>query len=549
MRRLRRALLVVVFVVSATTALAYWMVRGIPLTGRLEGWVKTRLSRALGVEVSFDQVLYHPPGVLTLANLSVTHAGEPGLAFSAEAARLSAQPLDMQKGIQFDLRGVTVGMGEVTSPRVPRARARIVPQGGGVSWQNAEAFFPMFGQPARFASPSGFVKLAAEAQGAWLFEYQTECELQVRSLALWTKVMGNERAAELVGRLGSGPGDARELAATLEFGDGKAWIDPLRLGDWQGLECELDFRSSTLTFSKADGGLRVSTRFHLAEDKLDGEIHLNHWMLARLDIVSRSEFSLDWSPATNPHHSIRGEMRSPSLVVNLKPVDPLSCDFVWGPEGLVISRASWGDEFGAQGRVDVEKQELDFSIALLDADLDHLTFGLEEFEGERQGRATGTVTVKGPARLPEVEGDIVVKDGKRTDLGPFDSINLHMRGRGARWDLYDSTIYKETGSFLLTGWMGFDSSGLVKHLDVHGHEGVMVLSGWDVTGDDRMVEAGKEIGDRFKVGLKAYLDEDSMARDERDEFAVEYGLSDRSSVEMRLRGEDQVLGVKQKKRF
>ena len=550
MRHPKRALVVALIVVTVLIAGAYWVVRGIPLKGGIARGLEGILSGTIGLDVAFKDARLHPPGVVTIRGFSAHEKGEPPVTVEIDALRVSATPWDWKKEFDLSARGVTFKIGEHTFPKIPRIKTQLRAQAGGVAWDEIEVFLPLFGLPAHGVFSSGYLKTTARPGEPRLVEYKTDIELEIRAFGVQAHLAGDELSAELKGRVGYGSDDMVPLACSLGFGDGVLWIDPFRLGTGPELEVRFDMNSQHITVSKTDGAVKADIALDLAHDRLDGEILLEHWMLGQTDLVSRNEVAIEWGPDEEGASMIRGKLDIPDLVVNLRPVDPLHLVFELEPSMLILNRLTWGESYQAKGTLDLKTQDLYLVVELDEVPLRSRQRGLDSSVMDPTGLVDGTVVAKGPLGFPQVEGDIVVSNGRHPKLGPFDSMNIHFKGAGSRWELYDSSIYKETGSFLLTGHIGLDSEGLYKHFEVHGHEGVIVLGGWDVSGSDENAIVGdKELGDRFKVNFKAYLEEASGARDERDEFGVEYNFSKEDSLMMRMRGEEQLMGLQRKKRF
>jgi len=242
----KRTLFLAVFCVAVWIAGVYWAVRGVPINGRnaqvFEGW----LSSKLGIEVSFQDAWFHPPTVVTFRKLAIHEFGKPPVTIEMDALRLSAVPWNLKDGIDLEAKGTTLYLEDKMSPTIPRLRTKLQRLPNGIAWDEAQFYLSVFGQPTHGVLSSGFLKNTASAGEVSLLEYKTDIELTIRSFGVWARIIGNELAAEVVGRLGYGPGDASPLSASLAFAEGKIWVDPIRLGSGPELEAALDLSAKTL---------------------------------------------------------------------------------------------------------------------------------------------------------------------------------------------------------------------------------------------------------------------------------------------------------------
>jgi hypothetical protein len=542
--------------VAMLMAAAYWMVRGIPITGRVAEALEHVLSDAFDWEVELKSARYHVPGVVMVTGLHIKERQEEGEEpegrgawVAMKALRLRGKPWKWKQGIDMDVHGLVISWGDVRTPRIPIARARVIPEPGGLAWKDVEIFLPIAGQPGQISLPSGFVKREDSLDSPGAVEFQTDMELSVQQFGMRAQMIGNGHSAQLVGQVGFSEDGAHPLHCEFKYGEGNIWIDPIQFDGVGDLEAHVDLKTSTLFLSRVDGAVDGKFRLDLPNDLLQGEFQLQHWTLGQWNIVSRTEFDLAWSSG-DPLYPIRGQVTISDLVMNLKPVDPIAFSFHMNPEKMSISEARWGEKYRAQGLLDFDLKEMDLDIDIQEGGMGDWQFTGPAASTEFAGTVNGELSIKGPWEYPEVEGDIIVSNGRLLKLGPFESMNVHFEGQGWRWQLKESTIYKETGSFLLTGHIDLERDDIFKHIEVEGHEGVMVLDGMDIASrDENMVELVKEVGGKFKVNFKTYLNEASAARIEQDEIAVEYGIGEKESLKMRLRGEEQFLGLQRKSRF
>ncbi|MEA3560404.1 MAG: hypothetical protein U9R31_01340, partial [Candidatus Omnitrophota bacterium] len=160
--------------------------------------------------------------------------------------------------------------------------------------------------------------------------------------------------------------------------------------------------------------------------------------------------------------------------------------------------------------------------------------------------------LSGPLANPEVKGRFESKNGFLTKLGNYDSMNVNLNGNAKFLTIHESRIYRGKGSFTVDGEINFEKKNIFEDIKVTAKSGILVWSGWEVSREKagHEVRLGRDIGEDFRINFKTYLDEKTNSYHTGEhEVELEYMLSNEKSFKMRMKEDENFLGLEHKIKF
>jgi len=302
------------------------------------------------------------------------------------------------------------------------------------------------------------------------------------------------------------------------------------------------------------GKITLSGEFHLPKFSLYGDV--KHWDVGGLDLVTSVNLDVEFNEkAKTP--TVTGVLDTARTIINYRPYEELSLQFVLKRKALEILGLKWGKSFRLVGKLELEPPYNIELIALLDGTrLEELvSFGGEGLQSVLSGAVKGRLEVEGPLKTCVSRGHISARDGNIGDVY-YESAVIHMVGKGPLITIGDSRIYKETGYFLLTGDIDLGKLGkrnVFEDIVVKTDDQIIVWDGWDITKEatDDKVSLRKRINEELEVGFKAPLNE-GYALDKEDgegEVELRYKIQGNESLKMQIKEDEEFLGVEHKVKF
>lgn len=296
----------------------------------------------------------------------------------------------------------------------------------------------------------------------------------------------------------------------------------------------------------------------LSQDHLSLTVALNHLKLGEFDILTN--FSLDAnrkSSSLSEAGKIYGVFRSYGSVLNERPFPELSSFFEIKDKELHIFSFTLGDSYDLRGVANLEKPyKLDLSLNFYQAALNelvaHFTLsGPPDFSG----LVNGFIRITGELPRPWVEGYIEAGKGHVGKLD-FVSTEINLKGRYPRIELVDSHIWREETSFILEGGMDFSTQeiGPVNFVDIDLiPDKSLVWQGWGVSrGAQDQFHASKNIADDIRITFDSLIETDNRSdfgSDYTNELGLEYNFHGDKAIKLRIRGDEEILGIERRMRF
>ncbi len=298
----------------------------------------------------------------------------------------------------------------------------------------------------------------------------------------------------------------------------------------------------------------------LSEERLSLTANLNHLIFGEFDLLTNLSLDANKKLANSGEsENIYGVFRSYGSVLNNKPLPELSSFFELQDKYLRLISLSLGESYDLRGIIGLSSPHtidlsLNFYQAALNELIDQFSFGQP---ADFCGLTNGFIKVTGELPRPKVEGYLASKEGH---LGKLDflSTEINLKGRYPRIQLVDSHIWREETSFILEGDMDFSKTGacgLIDFLDIRFvPDKSIVWQGWGISrGAQDQVHASKSISDDVAItfdSLKENNGNNSDFEDDyRNELGLEYKFQGDKAIKLRLRGEEEILGLERRTRF
>ncbi|UCB56823.1 MAG: hypothetical protein JSV30_06420 [Candidatus Omnitrophota bacterium] len=379
---------------------------------------------------------------------------------------------------------------------------------------------------------------------------------------LWQNVFGLGKEAA------DGSRQRGELVCTLD--GGKIFLGEAPL--LKDLEGKLLLGQKGLTFEEISGsfkgGPRQALKLHgeATEEALTLTANLERSSFGSLDVLTNLNLTLDKKlNLYDDSAKTCGRLTTYGSVLNKQPFPELNASFEIQDGKLRILTCSLGDSYDLRGIIGLSAPyEANLSLNFNQAAphefisrLGPLSKGARAQLGvggqpDFSGLVNGLIKASGPLKRPRIEGCLEVMEGHIGDLD-FASADINIKGRYPRLFVVDSRICREDGFFIMEGEMDFSNLAGQKVLDIKfKSDKGMLWQGWDITrNSDNDVHASKSIAEDVKVTFDSFMEgtRDNLENDYTNELGLECRIFGDKLLRLRLRKEEEILGVERKIRF
>ncbi len=293
----------------------------------------------------------------------------------------------------------------------------------------------------------------------------------------------------------------------------------------------------------------------LSKDSLCLTANVEHLKINDFDILTN--FALDLNKKRdlqNKAQKVCGHLKTYGSVFNNRPIPELNSSFEIQDAKLRILTFSLGDNYDLRGIVSLTSpNNCDLCLNFYQAAPAELIsqFGFPE-KPNFSGLVNGLIKITGAIGRPKIEGYLEAKQGRLGDLD-FVSADINIKGRYPKISIVDSRILREEDSFLMKGEIDLTSLERQNFLDISikADKG-MFWQGWDITRRrDNQVHMSKSVADDVKVTFDTFIDDGTTGFQDnyRNELGLEYRIFGDKLLKLRLRKEEEILGIERRISF
>ena len=174
-------------------------------------------------------------------------------------------------------------------------------------------------------------------------------------------------------------------------------------------------------------------------------------------------------------------------------------------------------------------------------------------KGLLSGTVTGDLHIRGElGRDADIDAQLEFFNGNISVIG-YNSAKVNIRGRGSKLEFIDSKVYTDGEALELEGSINTADIGtprVFNNIEIKSGQSV-VWEGATVTktpiGDEYVT--GANLNEQFRVNFKTYEAQKEQYRPGTDEMELEYKLGAPANLKVRMKEDDEFVGVEHKVRF
>ena len=166
------------------------------------------------------------------------------------------------------------------------------------------------------------------------------------------------------------------------------------------------------------------------------------------------------------------------------------------------------------------------------------------------GKFSGSIKINGPIDAPNLKGALRARKGSIENFVEYETINVSIDGRYPVVFFNNSEIISKDGyRYTLEGRLDFSRVNILKEAKLVSEEGKIVWGGWMVAKgkEESRLELKKELGDGLSVGIKTPVGEEET--EDKNEVEIEYKVKKRESIKVKLKEDEEFIGVEHKEKF
>ena len=254
-----------------------------------------------------------------------------------------------------------------------------------------------------------------------------------------------------------------------------------------------------------------------------------------------------------PWQDVKVKLKTRHLFVNEEPLGNVAGNFSWSGRKLLIDYFNWENALFLSGTVWLSHPYPTESKLRFHLDVNHLHRILRTLDSKELPRRTeGEIFLSGPIGKVHLRGHVVAEEGKIKEMA-YQRLASSFHGN---WPIVpvESRIERSfpEGSYVavrgLVDMNLLGKKGFYKNMTLEGADAV-TWSGLSLQapGDETLV-LGKS-NKTTSVSLKTFLDKGFSNEDNQGEFELEYKLRKQKSLKLRMKGEEEFLGLENKLSF
>ena len=281
-------------------------------------------------------------------------------------------------------------------------------------------------------------------------------------------------------------------------------------------------------------------------EQIKANVQIEHFQIYNSDLICH--FNLEARLEGREKYKIlKGRLNSDYTVLNHNPFGEFESLFAVDlpARKLFIEKLVIGGNYYIQGEVGLlPDYVMDIDMDIRNAPMEHIAMLSPQKPGWNLGeRYNGSLQITGPALKPFCKGRLTAGKGRIRDVS-YDSIEVNLAGEYPRLHLNDSKIYKDEGIIGIVGALNFQAKNLFQDVKLV-VSGNMAVMGWDIKRRpySDLIEMERELGEEFKIGFKAYLEDETLYEQQSEnEMELELKVDERQSLKMRIRDDEELLG-------
>jgi hypothetical protein len=254
---------------------------------------------------------------------------------------------------------------------------------------------------------------------------------------------------------------------------------------------------------------------------------------------------------------VQGKIYSAGSVLNYQPLPEFKGFFRLKDGEARVSSLRWGEIFLLSGLLNFGTPlSGNLSILINNFNLELLAtlfYPTWSAFGSLRGKLKFDIGAQGV----NTRGEINLSEGI---FGPFKfkGGRILLAGEKSIMTLANSKVYNENGYFELGGEVDFRKLGqpdFGRKMTMTQNQSKIEWQGWNISRKDGLneqrISAGKGIDEKFSVGFNAYVNNEERldSAENQNEFDLEYKLEDDKSLKIRLKENEELLGVERKVKF
>jgi len=284
------------------------------------------------------------------------------------------------------------------------------------------------------------------------------------------------------------------------------------------------------------------------------EVNANHLKAFGLDLMSnyvingKVNYGADGSPV-----SVSGDFCTSGSIINYDPVREVRGAFEIRDGRLKLTGVNYGDVMIMNASVLLAgRNDMDVHMKFKGAQLGGL-MDLMTDKGLLSGTVTGDLHIRGElGRDADIDAQLEFFNGNISVIG-YNSAKVNIRGRGSKLEFIDSKVYTDGEALELEGSINTADIGtprVFNNIEIKSGQSV-VWEGATVTktpiGDEYVT--GANLNEQFRVNFKTYEAQKEQYRPGTDEMELEYKLGAPANLKVRMKEDDEFVGVEHKVRF
>ncbi|MBL7084905.1 MAG: hypothetical protein ISS43_02215 [Candidatus Omnitrophica bacterium] len=293
----------------------------------------------------------------------------------------------------------------------------------------------------------------------------------------------------------------------------------------------------------------------LTEEHFSLTANLDHLKIKDFDVLTNLTLSLDKKiDIQDGTPKICGSLKTYGSVLDNRPFPELSSSFEIRDSKLRLLSFTLGDNYDLRGIVGLTPPfYADLSLNFYEAAPHEFAsqFSTSE-ELNFSGLFNGLIKITGKLNQPRIEGYLEAKQGHLGDLD-FVSADINVKGEYPKIYMIDSRICREEDYFIMEGEIDLANLENQDFLDIRfkADKGIF-WQGWDITRrHENQLHLSKSVADDLKVTFDSFMEDQAAGAGDNytNELGLEYRVFGDKIIKLRLRKEEEILGVERRIKF
>jgi hypothetical protein len=316
------------------------------------------------------------------------------------------------------------------------------------------------------------------------------------------------------------------------------------------IDCKIKNGLASIILRPKEGLIKLEGNF-AADGVLLLKIIASHIKLQHFDITGEANIK------NITGEDIEGEVEAKNIILNYKPFNDVKGYYKISKGIFEVRDFDLGRICYLNGKVGLKEPYLIDVVAVTDnVSLDQT---LAIFNPRYASVVLGTMNskweLKGPVRKLNSKVRLDIRKGKILDM-EFGLLSADLRGDGPIITIDDSRITRESGSFVLAGYMDLGRIGkdsLFENLKITNGENTILWDGYETAKwqDVREFRMKKKVVGDIDVGFKKFINDENVGESlrDRDEYELSYNLYPNDSIKVKFSDNRNFFGLEHKDKF